>query len=62
MEPTPDPHALGAFLRARGAQVDPQKCGLPTTDSPRRVPNSPAAPTTALYTDFSELAPAWSAN
>ncbi|MFD5597754.1 helix-turn-helix domain-containing protein [Streptomyces griseorubiginosus] len=37
MEPTPDPRALGAFLRARRAQLSPQQCGLPTTDSPRRV-------------------------
>ncbi|AYC44061.1 helix-turn-helix domain-containing protein [Streptomyces griseorubiginosus] len=32
-----DPRALSAFLRARRAQLDPQQCGLPTTDSPRRV-------------------------
>ncbi|MFF4628940.1 helix-turn-helix domain-containing protein [Streptomyces griseorubiginosus] len=32
-----DPRALGAFLRARRAQLDPQQCGLPATDSPRRV-------------------------
>ncbi|MHC3472825.1 helix-turn-helix transcriptional regulator [Streptomyces sp. 7R007] len=32
-----DPHALGAFLRARRAQLDPRECGLPPTNSPRRV-------------------------
>ncbi|MDH6589436.1 transcriptional regulator with XRE-family HTH domain [Streptomyces sp. SAI-133] len=32
-----DPHALGAYLRARRAQLGPQQCGLPATDSPRRV-------------------------
>ncbi|MFF7953351.1 helix-turn-helix domain-containing protein [Streptomyces griseorubiginosus] len=37
MSSHPDPRALGAFLRARRAQLDPQQCGLPTTDSPRRV-------------------------
>ncbi|MFD0317765.1 helix-turn-helix domain-containing protein [Streptomyces flavalbus] len=38
MSPTaPDPHALGAFLRARRAQLDPRECGLPAADSPRRV-------------------------
>ncbi|SNX88331.1 helix-turn-helix protein [Streptomyces sp. TLI_55] len=36
MKPTPDSH-LGAFLRARRAQLDPQECGLPTTESARRV-------------------------
>ncbi|MFF7051765.1 helix-turn-helix domain-containing protein [Streptomyces griseorubiginosus] len=38
MSSHPDPRALGAFLRARRTQLDPQQCGLPTTDSPRRVP------------------------
>ncbi|MEU6651576.1 helix-turn-helix transcriptional regulator [Streptomyces sp. NPDC046900] len=33
----PDPRALGAFLRARRAQLDPRECGLPETDSARRV-------------------------
>ncbi|WP_020139631.1 helix-turn-helix domain-containing protein [Streptomyces sp. 351MFTsu5.1] len=37
MKSTPDPRALGVFLRARRAQLDPQQCGLPTTDTPRRV-------------------------
>jgi len=37
MSSPPDPHALGAFLRARRAQLDPQECGLPPTDTPRRV-------------------------
>ncbi|MET7694448.1 helix-turn-helix transcriptional regulator [Streptomyces sp. NPDC005483] len=32
-----DPRALGAFLRARRAQLDPRECGLPETDSVRRV-------------------------
>ncbi|MCW8383887.1 helix-turn-helix transcriptional regulator [Streptomyces justiciae] len=36
MKPTPAPH-LGAFLRARRAQLDPQECDLPATDSARRV-------------------------
>ncbi|MER6167591.1 helix-turn-helix domain-containing protein [Streptomyces violaceorubidus] len=36
MKPTPDSH-LGAFLRARRAQLTPQECGLPETDSGRRV-------------------------
>ncbi|MGP4083655.1 helix-turn-helix domain-containing protein, partial [Streptomyces sp. KR55] len=36
MKPTPDSH-LGAFLRARRAQLDPRECGLPETDSARRV-------------------------
>ncbi|WP_433455566.1 helix-turn-helix domain-containing protein [Streptomyces sp. CA-142005] len=36
MKPTPDSH-LGAFLRARRAQLDPEECGLPATDSARRV-------------------------
>ena len=33
----PDPRALGAFLKARRAQLDPRECGLPETDSARRV-------------------------
>ncbi|MET7694906.1 helix-turn-helix transcriptional regulator [Streptomyces sp. NPDC005483] len=37
MSSHPDPHALGAFLRARRAQLDPQECGLPATGSARRV-------------------------
>ncbi|MFD7408561.1 transcriptional regulator, partial [Streptomyces sp. NPDC059866] len=36
MKPTPDSH-LGTFLRARRAQLDPRECGLPETDSARRV-------------------------
>ncbi|MET7695924.1 helix-turn-helix transcriptional regulator [Streptomyces sp. NPDC005483] len=36
MQPTPESH-LGAFLRARRAQLQPQECGLPATDSARRV-------------------------
>ncbi|MFI9834834.1 helix-turn-helix domain-containing protein [Streptomyces sp. NPDC051913] len=32
-----DPRALGAFLKARRAQLDPRECGLPETDSARRV-------------------------
>jgi transcriptional regulator with XRE-family HTH domain len=36
MKPTPDSH-LGAFLRARRAQLDPEECGLPATVSARRV-------------------------
>ncbi|MET7703410.1 helix-turn-helix domain-containing protein [Streptomyces sp. NPDC005485] len=32
-----DPRALGAFLRARRAQLTPDECGLPGTDSARRV-------------------------
>ncbi|MFJ7495131.1 helix-turn-helix domain-containing protein [Streptomyces sp. NPDC097727] len=36
MKPTPDSH-LGAFLRARRAQLTPQECGLPDTGSARRV-------------------------
>ncbi|MFI9542767.1 helix-turn-helix domain-containing protein [Streptomyces sp. NPDC052016] len=31
-----DPHALGAFLRARRAQLDPLAYGLPDTESARR--------------------------
>ncbi|WP_086725426.1 helix-turn-helix domain-containing protein [Streptomyces carpinensis] len=36
MKQTPDSH-LGAFLRARRAQLTPQECGLPEPDSTRRV-------------------------
>ncbi|MGP4013484.1 helix-turn-helix domain-containing protein [Streptomyces sp. 4N124] len=36
MQQTSDSH-LGAFLKARRAQLDPRECGLPGTDSPRRV-------------------------
>ncbi|MER6693917.1 helix-turn-helix domain-containing protein [Streptomyces minutiscleroticus] len=36
MKPSPEPH-LGAFLRARRAQLTPHECGLPDTDSARRV-------------------------
>ncbi|MFJ3672481.1 helix-turn-helix domain-containing protein [Streptomyces sp. NPDC090106] len=36
MKPTPASH-LGMFLRARRAQLTPQECGLPGTDSARRV-------------------------
>ncbi|MEV6766671.1 helix-turn-helix domain-containing protein [Streptomyces sp. NPDC051105] len=32
-----DPRALGAFLKARRAQLDPRVCGLSETDSARRV-------------------------
>jgi hypothetical protein len=32
-----DPRALGEFLKARRAQLDPRECGLPETDSARRV-------------------------
>ncbi|MFF1568199.1 helix-turn-helix domain-containing protein [Streptomyces sp. NPDC058293] len=32
----PHPH-LGAFLKARRAQLSPRECGLPDTDSARRV-------------------------
>ncbi|MER6167596.1 helix-turn-helix domain-containing protein [Streptomyces violaceorubidus] len=32
-----DPRALGEFLKARRAQLDPGECGLPETDSARRV-------------------------
>ncbi|MFE1836148.1 helix-turn-helix domain-containing protein [Streptomyces sviceus] len=37
MSSHPDPRALGAFLRACRAQLTPQDCGLPTTDTARRV-------------------------
>jgi transcriptional regulator with XRE-family HTH domain len=36
MQQTSDCH-LGAFLRARRAQLTPHECGLPETDSARRV-------------------------
>ncbi|WP_037855588.1 helix-turn-helix domain-containing protein [Streptomyces sp. NRRL S-340] len=36
MHPTPGP-ALGAFLRARRAQLAPQECGLPATGAFRKV-------------------------
>ncbi|MGW5652693.1 helix-turn-helix domain-containing protein [Streptomyces humi] len=32
-----DPRALGEFLKARRAQLDPGDCGLPEADTPRRV-------------------------
>ncbi|WP_086728501.1 helix-turn-helix domain-containing protein [Streptomyces carpinensis] len=32
-----DPRALGKFLKARRAQLDPRECGLPEPDSTRRV-------------------------
>ncbi|SNX88370.1 helix-turn-helix protein [Streptomyces sp. TLI_55] len=32
-----DPRALGAFLKARRAQLDPRECGLPESDSVRRI-------------------------
>ncbi|MEU6142017.1 helix-turn-helix domain-containing protein [Streptomyces sp. NPDC047081] len=32
-----DPRALGAFLKARRAQLTPRECGLPETDSTRKV-------------------------
>ncbi|MFF3503236.1 helix-turn-helix domain-containing protein [Streptomyces sp. NPDC003247] len=32
-----DPRKLGEFLKARRARLDPGKCGLPGTDSARRV-------------------------
>ncbi|MFE1794913.1 helix-turn-helix domain-containing protein [Streptomyces sp. NPDC059517] len=32
-----DSRALGAFLKARRAQLTPRECGLPETDSARRV-------------------------
>ncbi|MGV9456854.1 helix-turn-helix domain-containing protein [Streptomyces sp. NPDC003635] len=37
MQPTSPSH-LGAFLKARRAQLDPRECGLPQSDAPRRVP------------------------
>ncbi|MFJ2241782.1 helix-turn-helix domain-containing protein [Streptomyces sp. NPDC087859] len=32
-----DPRALGAFLKARRAQLEPGECGLPETESARRI-------------------------
>ncbi|MER7930711.1 helix-turn-helix domain-containing protein [Streptomyces sp. NPDC096057] len=32
-----DPRSLGKFLKARRAQLDPEECGLPGTDTPRKV-------------------------
>jgi transcriptional regulator with XRE-family HTH domain len=32
-----DPRSLGAFLKARRARLHPSECGLPETDSARRV-------------------------
>lgn len=37
MTPDSDPRALGAFLKARRAQLTPQDCGLPEPDAARRV-------------------------
>ncbi|MEU4097290.1 helix-turn-helix transcriptional regulator [Streptomyces sp. NPDC026673] len=37
MAPASDPRALGAFLKARRAQLAPGECGLPETDAPRKV-------------------------
>ncbi|OPG09723.1 transcriptional regulator [Streptomyces sp. GKU 895] len=37
MTSQPDPRMFGAFLKARRAQLDPRECGLPETDSARRV-------------------------
>lgn len=37
MTPDSDPRALGAYLRARRAQLSPQDCGLPEPAAPRRV-------------------------
>ncbi|QKV76229.1 helix-turn-helix domain-containing protein [Amycolatopsis sp. Hca4] len=37
MTPDPDPKALGAYLKARRAQLTPQDCGLPEPGAPRRV-------------------------
>ncbi|MCI3278123.1 helix-turn-helix domain-containing protein [Streptomyces cylindrosporus] len=37
MTPDSDPRALGAFLKARRAQLTPRECGLPDTDSARKV-------------------------
>ncbi|GAB1340370.1 helix-turn-helix domain-containing protein [Streptomyces sp. E-15] len=37
MAPHPDPRALGNFLKARRAQLAPRECGLPETDTARRV-------------------------
>lgn len=37
MSSVSDPRGLGAFLKARRAQLAPHACGLPATDSPRKV-------------------------
>ncbi|MFB7712453.1 helix-turn-helix domain-containing protein [Streptomyces sp. NPDC056105] len=37
MNPVPEPRALGAFLKARRAQLTPRECGLPGADTPRKV-------------------------
>ncbi|MEU6320365.1 helix-turn-helix transcriptional regulator [Streptomyces sp. NPDC047009] len=37
MNSAPDPRELGAFLKARRAQLAPDEFGLPATDSPRKV-------------------------
>ncbi|MGI5142749.1 helix-turn-helix domain-containing protein [Streptomyces sp. CA-106110] len=37
MNSAPDPRELGAFLKARRAQLTPDEFGLPATDSPRKV-------------------------
>ncbi|MGW4064528.1 helix-turn-helix domain-containing protein [Amycolatopsis sp. NPDC004747] len=37
MTPDADPRALGAYLKARRAQLSPKECGLPEPDAPRRV-------------------------
>ncbi|MET7440564.1 helix-turn-helix domain-containing protein [Streptomyces sp. NPDC005496] len=37
MTADPDSRALGAFLKARRAQLTPQECGLPEADSARKV-------------------------
>ncbi|MBE8523685.1 helix-turn-helix domain-containing protein [Amycolatopsis sp. H6(2020)] len=37
MTPESDPRALGAYLKARRAQLSPQDCGLPEPESARRV-------------------------
>ena len=36
-EPAPHPNELGAFLRARRAELSPGEVGLPETATPRRV-------------------------
>ncbi|WP_410569100.1 helix-turn-helix domain-containing protein [Amycolatopsis sp. cmx-4-61] len=37
MTPDSDPRALGAYLKARRAQLTPQDCGLPEPEAGRRV-------------------------
>ncbi|MET7511882.1 helix-turn-helix domain-containing protein [Streptomyces sp. NPDC005480] len=37
MSPVPEPRDLGAFLKARRAQLTPYECGLPDSDTPRKV-------------------------